>query len=131
MNFKKYFSLFTVALLFAALFASCSDNDHKDKEIIENPLAEDFYILNRGNWGMNDASIAYFNAATQELTADIYKSANSGDGLGDSAQDMIIYGGYIYVTVDGSNRLGKLDMNANLIASLHTHYASGPTLPQP
>ncbi len=117
MNFKKFFSILTVALFIATIFTSCSDDDKK-VDLIKNPLGQSFYILNRGNWNANDATIAYYNADTQQLTGDIYKAANNGDKLGDSAQDMIIYGDYMYVTVYGSNRLVKLDLTGKLIASI-------------
>ncbi|MDR3141348.1 MAG: hypothetical protein LBU37_06460 [Tannerellaceae bacterium] len=76
-----------------------------------------FYILNSGNWNENNASLSYYDYTTGVLTADVYKTAN-GKGLGDGAEQMLIYGSRMYVTVSGSNRLAVLDRDAKEIKSI-------------
>lgn len=87
------------------------------------------YILNGGNQGENNASISYYDIATGKLTTDIYKTAN-GSGLGDSAEQMLIYGSKMYVTVTASNRIAVLDMNGKLIESIEPKEGDEPMNPR-
>lgn len=76
-----------------------------------------FYILNGGNWNENNASLSYYNLTTGEMTADVYKTKN-GKGLGDGAEQLIVYGSKMYITVSGSNRLVVLDMDGKELKSI-------------
>ncbi|MDR1623713.1 MAG: hypothetical protein LBS04_01910 [Tannerellaceae bacterium] len=76
-----------------------------------------FYILNSGNWNENNASLSYYDYTTGELSTDVYKKAN-GKGLGDGAEQLLIYGSKMYITVPGSNRLVVLDRDAKEIKSI-------------
>ena len=129
MKLKKYFSFALAALLSVGFFASFSDddnNDHKDT----NPLPNNFYVLNRGNFNANNASVAFFDAATQDMEGKWYQDANAGSGLGDSAEDMIIFNNHVYVTVYGSNRLAMMDMNGKLVNSLEPVVNESPASPR-
>ncbi|MCD7938240.1 MAG: hypothetical protein LUG98_15390 [Tannerellaceae bacterium] len=67
-----------------------------------------YFILNRGNSNANNASITYVSAAGR-MDLEWFESANNGQKLGDSAEQMLKYGSKIYVAVTGSNRLLVLD----------------------
>lgn len=81
------------------------------------PTTVGFFILNRGNQDANNASISYYDMLTKTLTPNFYQKVN-GNGLGDSAEQMLIYGSKIYVAVTNSNRLAILDMNGKLLKSI-------------
>ena len=63
-------------------------------------------ILNEGTWGANNASISLLKKGT--LTVDWFSSVN-GRGLGDLAQDLVVYGTKAYVTVSESGSLEVID----------------------
>ncbi len=75
------------------------------------------YILNGGNWNENNASLSYYDLGTKEITKDIYRTQN-GKGLGDGAEQLLIYGSKMYITVSGSNRLAVLDLEGKEIKSI-------------
>ncbi|GHV04533.1 hypothetical protein FACS189416_3010 [Bacteroidia bacterium] len=87
------------------------------------------FILNKGNWGENNASISFYNFADKTVIADIYKIVN-GSGLGDTAEQMLIYGSKVYVTVTGSNRLVVLDQTGTLIKSIEPKKDGAPQSPR-
>lgn len=68
------------------------------------------YILNEGNWNMNNACISFYAPSDSEVApiADIFYQQN-GRMLGDNGQAMIESNGHIYVAVTGSNYLAKLN----------------------
>lgn len=69
-----------------------------------------FYILNSGKWKANNSNLSLFDAKTKTLKKDVFTTSN-GKGLGDTANDMVIYGSKMYVTVSTSNIIYILDHN--------------------
>lgn len=97
-------------LLFAAIMtvvASCrkDDNDPADKPTAER---KGIYVLNEGGFNSNNASLSYYDFGTKELTGDIFNKANSR-GLGDTGNDIQIYGSKIYVVVNVSSTVEILN----------------------
>lgn len=82
------------------------------------------YILNRGNWNANNATISYFDFATGKLTPDYYKSVN-GKMLGSDAEQMLVYGSKMYVSVTSSNRLVVMDLNGKEIKEFTPKNSAG------
>lgn len=111
--------LSALCLLFVACFTSCSDDNDDDDEITTG-----VFILNEGSAGYNNAGITAYNPETGAITADIYYAQN-GQRLGDTGQDMIEYGGRVYVTLSGSRRLLKLDRTGKELQSLSFAAADG------
>lgn len=109
----KFRNLFIVLLVgFGFIFASCSDDESEQGEITTG-----IFILNQGGSEGNNAGITAYNPETGAITRDIYRSQNGKD-LGDTGQDMIVYGDKVYVSVYGSSRLVKMDKNGVERASL-------------
>ena len=65
-------------------------------------ISKSLYVLNQGQDGRNNASLTYYNLATNLTTDDIFKAKNNR-GLGDIAQDVIRYGSNIYITLTNSS----------------------------
>lgn len=119
MELKRYLTVLGTAMLCTALWSSCSDDEpNSGGDDTPTPLARSFFILNRGNDGANNASLAYYNAETGELDDKYYENANGGSGLGDSAEDMLVYGSKTYVSVTSSNRLAVLDQTGTLVKAI-------------
>ena len=105
-----HFVLICGVLLLTSTFQSCQ----KDKEV-QPPSSEsenyDVWILNEGSWGGNDAEISKLNSTTGEIVNNMFSDIN-GRGLGDVAQDMIVHGSKIYVSVWNSNTIEIIDRNS-------------------
>ncbi len=65
-------------------------------------------LLNEGSWGSNSASLTFIDNAHDTLYNSWFELAN-GRGLGDVAQDIVVYGSKAYVTVTFSNSLEVID----------------------
>lgn len=112
MNFKKLSRLMLVAAI-ATTAVSCSNdnNDGPDDEGTKFELPRHrMFILNEGNWNMNNAGIAFYAPSNPEVEMidDIFYQQN-GRKLGDNGQAMIEEDGKIYVIVTGSNYLARLN----------------------
>ncbi|MDB5003849.1 MAG: hypothetical protein JWQ34_2074 [Mucilaginibacter sp.] len=97
----KLHNLF-IALAFVTILASC----HKDKTAPtpETPTAQraGVYVLNQGGIGKNNSTLTYYDYTTKALTADIFVAANTNK-LGDTGNDLGIYGAKMYIVVNNSN----------------------------
>ncbi|MDR0429997.1 MAG: hypothetical protein LBH58_05915 [Tannerellaceae bacterium] len=106
------------AFLHIATVTASGESDYTAYVAVEDAYTKGgFYILNCGNEGSNNASLSYYDYGTGELTTGVYKKAN-GKGLGDSAEQLLIYGSKMYITVTASNRIAVLDMDAKEIKSI-------------
>lgn len=84
-------------LLFLLLFASCDDLEDTDTPSggdggmpAETGTAE-LYILSEGLFNLNNSSLALYSFKNNQLNTDYFRSINRR-GLGDTANDMGIYG---------------------------------------
>ncbi|MDR1879387.1 MAG: hypothetical protein LBQ78_00430 [Tannerellaceae bacterium] len=93
------------------------------------PASMGFYILNRGNWNENNASLAYYNFTTGVMTPNLYRTANN-EGLGDGAEQLLVYGSKVYVTVTTSSRLAVMETGGRLIQSLPIRKGNVPMEPR-
>jgi YVTN family beta-propeller protein len=84
-----------------SILASCKKNDTPAP-----PLAptNSILVLNEGLFGQNNTSITAFNISTNTATTDAYKNVN-GSGLGDTGNDMLVYGSKLYVVMNVSSYL--------------------------
>lgn len=97
-------SLCTLAILVIA--ASCSKNDQPP---IDPPkVTAGVYALNEGNFNGNNTTLTYFNFPSGPAITDVYKNAN-GSGLGDTGNDMIVYGGKLYIVMNVSSYVEVAD----------------------
>lgn len=87
----------------------------------ENPvLPEDFkgmYILNNGKWQANNASLTNYNPETQKVTQDVFLFRNNKK-LGDVAQDILLYGNKMYITVSNSGVVFVTDPQARILKEI-------------
>lgn len=101
------FSNLLIALSFAVVLASC----HKDKVIppTTNPTADraGIYVLNQGVLKKNNSTLTYYDFTAKALTPDIYSVTNA-DKLGDTGNDLGIYGSKMYMVVNYSNQIDIL-----------------------
>src|ERR1700729_2647812 len=103
-NLKQSILLTAAALSF--ILASC----HKDKKVIPatTPGTDGLYVLNQGIFNDNNSSLSFYSYASKQVTADVFSSVN-GRGLGDTGNDIEIYGSKMYVVVNVSSTVEVVD----------------------
>ena len=91
--------------------ASCSsDNDdvfNDTNSTIDLPDNRTF-ILNEGGYNTNNASISLYSAENNSVIASVYETQNE-QKLGDVAQDILYANKSIYVVLNGSKKLIKMN----------------------
>ncbi len=103
MKQRSFYLTLWMLILCALAFTSCSDDDDDDVTVEEG-----IYVLNNGKMGNNNSTITYYDPVTQASdAADVY-AAQNGKGLGDSGQDILCEGKYIYLAVYTSNRISVM-----------------------
>ncbi|WP_259070177.1 DUF5074 domain-containing protein [Mucilaginibacter sp. X4EP1] len=94
----------TVALSF--ILASC----HKDKKVtpVTVVATSGLYVLNQGLFQDNNSTLSFYNYTNQQTTADVFSAVN-GRGLGDTGNDIEIYGSKTYIVVNVSSTIEVID----------------------
>ncbi|MDR0541056.1 MAG: hypothetical protein LBH19_02460 [Dysgonamonadaceae bacterium] len=87
------------------VYSACDGIDPEPAPEPYIPGANGVFILNEGNWGQNDAGILFYNFETGKPTTDIMNGQ-----LGDTGQDMLIYGSKLYVAVNVSSTITVIDL---------------------
>lgn len=98
-NITKAVLLF-VSLAF--IISSCSKDDDTDTGIFSGNMVGG-YVLNSGGWGYNNSTLSFYNTNTSTLTSEVFEKQNKGLNLGDTGNDMLIYGDKMYIVVSTSS----------------------------
>jgi DNA-binding beta-propeller fold protein YncE len=98
-----------IALLgIAAVCISCKPEEEKETDQ-KTLLGHGLLVLNEGLINMNNSTLSYYDFRSKSLTGDIFNQKNNRS-LGDNAQDMKVYGGKMYIVVNGSSQLEVVDL---------------------
>lgn len=127
MRTKNVLMYAACSALMAFGFVACDDDDpvldpkpetpNPEQPAPEEKTTTGVYVLNSGKWKGNNATLDYYGFESKELKTKVFSAAN-GRGLGDTANDMLIYGSKIYVAVDVSNTIEIMDLNAKSLKTL-------------
>ena len=100
---------FVIGWGFLLLF-SCDDMEDKLKPLSNTGSYEptQLYILSEGLFNWNNSTLASYDLTTNTLVSDFFLTANKR-GLGDTANDMKLYGSKLYVVVDQSSQIDVID----------------------
>lgn len=118
---KKKIFLNTMAFCMAVtlpLFTSCSDDDNEPEEVPVIP-SEYIYVLNSGNQNSNNASLSLYNLKDSTVTKDIFMAQNNRN-LGDTGQDIVVYGSKMYIAVYTDMTIEVTDLEAKSIKQIKT-----------
>ena len=98
------------SLMLGMGFTACSDDDLEEPELPTEPETYPAYILNEGVWGSKNANITSFipNYKAENLS-DVYLKTN-GQQMGDLANAMMEEDDNIYVVMNGSRYVSRLDL---------------------
>ena len=116
MKTRSFLMTTLCALMMGASFTSCLDEDENEPYLPIEPETYPTYILNEGLWGANNANITKFfpNYNIGNLT-DEYLAAN-GKQMGDVANAMMEEDDNIYVVLNGSKYVARLDLTTKELA---------------
>ena len=114
---KKFFNLIALCAIMALSFTSCSKDDDPIEEIVIP--SEYIYVLNSGNMGGNDASLSMYDLKESTVTKDVFEAQN-GRRLGDTGQDIIVYGSKMYIAVSGESTIEVTDLEAKSVKQIKT-----------
>lgn len=113
---KKYYLLFVamIALFVISCESSTPDIDDDNNDKAEHSLL----ILHEGVMNNNTASLAKYDIESEKLTIDYFNEI-SKRGLGDTASDMIKYGGKVYISVSKSNTVEVIDIHTGEVTQIN------------
>ncbi len=109
MKLTKKFLFIAWAALGSLAFNSCSS----DEPVIIDPVevSSGVFVLNQGVMSASlPGTLTYYDYAKGTTAEDIFASAN-GTVLGDTPQDVLVYGAKVYLAVYQSNLIRILDRN--------------------
>lgn len=114
---NKFLSLVLIAL---SLFTSCqSDDDINNQPEPGGDYSNGIFILNEGNFGGGNSSVAFLDENHKEVSQDIFSEVNSGAALGDVAQSIGFYEDYAFIVVNVSNKIEVVNRNTfELVATI-------------
>lgn len=94
-----------VLVLTVAVLASCK----KDAAPPAVPqVTTGLYVLSEGSFNQNNTTLTYYNLGTGTATTDFFANTN-GSKLGDTGNDLLIYGGKIYIVMNVSSYVEVAD----------------------
>lgn len=113
---KKYYLLFVamIALFVISCESSTPDIDDDNNDKAEHSLL----ILHEGVMNNNTASLAKYDIESEKLTIDYFNEI-SKRGLGDTASDMIKYGGKVYISVSKSNTVEVINIHTGEVTQIN------------
>jgi YVTN family beta-propeller protein len=97
---------YVISLLILVLVVSC--NKEPIETVVPDSLSNGFLVLNEGLFQQNNSSISWVDNASSSVTSDFFLSKNNRL-LGDTGNDMQIYGAKIYIVVNGSSSIEVLE----------------------
>jgi YVTN family beta-propeller protein len=83
---------------------------HKDKKVVPTvtPVTTGLYVLNQGVFNYNNSTLTYYSYTAKQPSTDFFSAVN-GRGLGDTGNDIEIYGAKMYIVVNVSSTIEVID----------------------
>lgn len=107
---------YILLLLLLALLYGCDDmsdfaEDADNEEIVQEVGTAEFYVLCEGLFNLNNSSLTRYSYRDNENVNNYFRRINRR-GLGDTANDLAIYGSKMYVVVNASNQVEVIDLHS-------------------
>ena len=90
------------------LFVSCKKDDPKPDSSSNSVYKNGVLVLNEGLFQLNNSTLSWVNLSNNKVTSSVFLDINNRP-LGDTGNDMIKYGGKIYIVVTGSSTVEVID----------------------
>ena len=114
---KLFFKILLHSFVFASIVA-CSDDGIGDASPSGGDSKSVCYILNSGDWKSNNSSLTMYDESTGNAVQNYFALQNGGRGLGNTANDMIVYGSKIYIAVAGESTIEVAGLDAKSIKQI-------------
>lgn len=116
---------------FQYLIVASVNKEGKEEDVfasvkIEDYIAGGIYILNSGSYKGNNANLAYYDFASGTFLEKIFEASNK-KSLGDTGQDMIIYGSKMYIAMYGSGIIYVTDTDGKILKEIESSTTEGGT----
>ncbi len=111
----KKINLFAAAVALFA-FSSCELSSSSTDETGLS-AGSYLYTLSSGSWGDNNATLTSYYTDDQSTISDLFLSQN-GQGLGDTAQDIVVLDDKIFISVYESGLIFVTDLEGTIITSI-------------
>lgn len=109
MTSRQLYRLCILLPLSLTLTLTATGCGHEEtEESLPTATAADAWLLNEGLWNANDAELSHFSTADGAMDNNAFLAANRRR-LGDTGQDLLLYGSRLYVSVFGSGTIEVLD----------------------
>lgn len=93
-------------LVISLLFSCKKEEEAKKMDTFKNGLL----VINEGLFHQNNSSLSWVNLETNEVTNNVFEQVNNRL-LGDTGNDMLVYGDKLYITVTTSSTVEILNKN--------------------
>jgi hypothetical protein len=111
--------IYTLLCVSASIFFSGCGDENKEPENQPEESSEYLYVLNNGSMGMNNASLTMYDVENKVVIQNYFEKQN-GRGLGDTGQDILVYGSKIYISMTDENTIEITDLEAKSIKQIRT-----------
>ena len=108
MTLRKYLTTL-LALIAATALTGCMEWEYGPSEDF-NASGEGLFITNEGNFQYGNATLSYYDPATNHVENEVFYRAN-GMKLGDVAQSMTIYDNKGWIVVNNSQVIFAIDLD--------------------
>ena len=110
---KRFFLLAAVAV-----FAACeNENSVPDVPPQDESGSAVCYVLNSGDWKSNNSSLTRYDLATGVAVQNYFEMQN-GRALGNTANDMVVYGSKMYIAVAGESTIEVTSLDAKSLKQI-------------
>ena len=102
-----------------SLAAACDDMEDKPalpdsgQETVQDYGTSEMYVLCEGLFNLNNSMLVRYSFETNTCMTDYFRTMNHR-GLGDTANDMDIYGGKLYIVVNVSSTVEVVDLHTGM-----------------
>lgn len=91
------------------LFSSCKKDDPAPAGPVLQPK-KGIYVLSEGSFGGNNTRLGYYTLSGNSFSPDFFLQQNPGAaGLGDIGNDMVLYGGKLYIVMNVTSQVTVLN----------------------
>ncbi|MEQ9216748.1 MAG: hypothetical protein RLO17_01815 [Cyclobacteriaceae bacterium] len=101
----KYTNLLILAL---AILWSC--NEKETELLLPDDFENGILISNEGSFGSGDASLSYYDLASQKVFNNVFSLVNDGKEIGDVMQSIYMNQDHAFLVVNNSNKVEALNL---------------------
>jgi hypothetical protein len=108
-----------ISIILVLLFSCKKPTLNQDE--VPTIITNSFLVLNEGLFQHNNSTLTYFNWNTHQQHDNLFEAKN-GWGMGDTGNDMGIYGSKLYIVMNNSHVVHVLNRHSGkLLEQIHLH----------